>query len=50
VRIHRSTIVNLDRIAELRPTFAGYYLVTLRTGRQVTMSYTHRDKLRAMGR
>jgi len=42
VRIHRSTIVNVDRIKELRPTFAGDYVVILRSQERLTLSRTYR--------
>jgi two-component system LytT family response regulator len=48
VRIHRSTIVNLERIRELQPTFHGEYAVVLRDGRELTLSRTYRDKLDAV--
>jgi two-component system LytT family response regulator len=44
-RIHRSTIVNLDRIRELQPWFAGDYLVLLRDGTQLKLSRTYREQL-----
>ena len=44
-RIHRSTIVNIDRIKELQPWFAGDYLVILRDGTQLKLSRTYRDQL-----
>ncbi len=44
-RIHRSTIVNLDRIRELQPAFHGEYVVILRDGVQLTLSRSHRDTL-----
>ena len=43
-RIHRSTIVNLDRIAELRPTISGSYDVTLSSGERLSMSRAHRRR------
>ena len=46
-RIHRSTIVNLDRIRELQPWFAGDYLVILKDGTQLKLSRTFRDQLQA---
>jgi len=46
LRIHRSTIVNVDRIAELRPLFAGDYRVVLQNGVQLTLTRTHRNRLR----
>jgi len=45
LRIHRSTIVNIERIKELRPSFHGEYTVILRNGTQLTLSRGHRDKL-----
>jgi len=44
-RIHRSTIVNLDRIGELQPWFAGDYLVLLRDGTKLKLSRTYREQL-----
>ena len=43
VRTHRSTIVNLDRIVELRPLFSGEYLVLLKDGTRLTLSKSYRD-------
>jgi two-component system LytT family response regulator len=45
VRIHRSVIVNRNRIHELRRSFSGKYLVTLVSGKQVTLSRSHRQQL-----
>jgi len=45
VRIHRSTIVNIERIRELRPTFAGDYVVILRNDQRLTLSRTYRTVL-----
>jgi two-component system LytT family response regulator len=50
-RIHRAVIVNLDRIKELQPWFAGDYVVILRDGRQLKLSRTYREALQSrMGR
>ncbi|MFN8583331.1 MAG: LytTR family DNA-binding domain-containing protein [Gemmatimonadaceae bacterium] len=46
-RIHRAVIVNLDRIRELQPWFAGDYIVILRDGRQLKLSRTYREQLQA---
>ena len=43
VRIHRSTIVNLDRIQEMQPSFSGEFLVRLRDGTRLTLSRGYRD-------
>jgi two-component system LytT family response regulator len=45
-RIHRSAIVNLERIRELQPTFNGEYAVLLRSGAKLTLSRGYRDRLR----
>ena len=46
-RIHRSTIVHLDRIAALEPAYHGDYVVLLRNGTQLKMSRRHRQKVEA---
>ena len=45
IRIHRSTMVNIERIKELQPWFHGDYVVILRDDRQLTMSASYREKL-----
>lgn len=45
IRIHRSTIVRVDRIRELEPLFQGDYLVILHDGSRLTSSRSYRDKL-----
>jgi len=45
LRIHRSTIVNAERIRELQPAFHGDYAVILRDGTELTLSRGYRDKL-----
>jgi two-component system, LytTR family, response regulator len=47
VRIHRSTIVNVDRILEMRSTFNGEYMVLLRNGTRLTLSRGYRDAIQA---
>jgi len=44
-RIHRGTIVNIDRIRELQPWFAGDYLMILKDGTQLKLSRTYREQL-----
>ena len=46
LRIHRSTIVNLDRIKELQPWFHGEYRVLLQDGTQLLLSRKYREKIR----
>lgn len=44
-RIHRSAIVRLAAIREIRPWAGGDYLAVLRSGREVRISRTHRDRV-----
>jgi two-component system LytT family response regulator len=46
-RIHRSTIVNLDRIREMQAWFAGDYMIILKDGAKLKLSRTYRDRLQA---
>jgi two-component system LytT family response regulator len=46
LRIHRSTIVRIDRIRELAPWFHGDYRVTLKDGTELTLSESHRERLK----
>lgn len=45
VRIHRSAIVNLDRIRELQPWFHGEYVVILQDGTRLMASRVFSDRL-----
>jgi two-component system LytT family response regulator len=45
VRIHRSTIVNLDRIKSFHPLFNGDQLIILKDGQELNLSRTYYDKL-----
>jgi two-component system LytT family response regulator len=45
VRIHRSRIVNLDYVREIRPLWGGDYCVLMRDGTELTMSRTYRVSL-----
>ena len=45
-RIHRSTIVNLDSVKSLEPTFHSEYRVTMNDGTELTLSRGYRAKLR----
>ena len=44
-RIHRSTIVNLDKIKEIQPWFSGDALVILRGGQKLRLSRMFRSSL-----
>ncbi len=50
LRIHRSTIVRIDRIKELHPWFNGDYQVTLKDGTKLTMSSSYKQKLKTFRR
>ncbi|HLM61839.1 MAG TPA: LytTR family DNA-binding domain-containing protein [Pyrinomonadaceae bacterium] len=45
LRIHRSCIVNIDRVKELHPLFSGDYVVIMRDNRELTLSRNYRDRL-----
>jgi two-component system LytT family response regulator len=47
VRIHRSTIVNLDQVARLTPQGHGEHVVTLKNGTRLTSSRTYAAKLQS---
>jgi two-component system LytT family response regulator len=48
LRIHRSTIVNVDRISELQTSFSGDYVVVLQDGTRLPMSRGYRHQLDAL--
>lgn len=48
VRIHRSTIVNLDRVQELQPWFHGAYAVLLEDGTSLKLSRSRRKHLQEL--
>jgi two-component system, LytTR family, response regulator len=48
LRIHRSAIVNLDRVKEMHPHFNGDYIVLLHDGTQLKMSRSRREQIRAI--
>jgi two-component system LytT family response regulator len=45
VRIHRGTVVNLDRVREIQPWFAGRYVVLMADGTELRVSRGYRDRL-----
>ena len=50
VRVHRSAIVNVDRVRDLRPLANREYVVGLTDGSEVRLSRSYRDRLaEAMG-
>jgi two-component system, LytTR family, response regulator len=48
VRIHRSVIVNVERIREIQPMFKGTYQVMLHDGTRLTSTRTYRDRIRRL--
>ena len=47
MRIHRSTIVNVDRVQEMQSSFNGEYVVLLRGGTRLTLSRGYRDAIQS---
>ncbi|HEX8246063.1 MAG TPA: LytTR family DNA-binding domain-containing protein [Longimicrobium sp.] len=47
VRVHRSLVVNLDRIRQVEPWFHGDYLLVMADGSKVVTGATYRDRVRA---
>lgn len=48
VRIHRSTIVNIDRLRKLTPSFAGEYAVVLHDGTKLKLSRGYHERIAAL--
>jgi two-component system LytT family response regulator len=48
VRIHRSCLVNIDRVREMHPLFHGDWLVVLAGGARLTMSRTYRERVQRL--
>ncbi|MCP3139679.1 LytR/AlgR family response regulator transcription factor [Pyxidicoccus xibeiensis] len=44
-RVHRSALVNVDRIHSLSPTLSGDHRLVLRDGQELTLSRTYRARL-----
>ena len=47
-RVHRSTIVNLARVKEMRPHQNGEYFLVLDSGHELKLSRSYKDKLRLL--
>ena len=47
-RVHRSTIVNLERVKEMRPHLNGEYFLVLDSGHELKLSRSYKDKLRLL--
>ena len=48
IRIHRSTIVNSDRLRKLSPSFEGEYAVILQDGTKLRLSRGYHDRIKAL--
>lgn len=48
IRIHRSTIVNIDRMRKLSPSFAGEYAVVLQDGTKLKLSRGYHERIAAL--
>jgi two-component system LytT family response regulator len=48
LRIHRSTIVNVDRIREMQPWFQGDYVLIMHDGTRLTTGRSYRERLRGL--
>jgi two-component system LytT family response regulator len=48
LRVHRSSIVNVERIKELHPLFRGEYVIVLRDGTRLTSGRAYRNKLQEL--
>jgi two-component system LytT family response regulator len=48
LRIHRSTIVNIERIKDIRPLYKGDYVITLTSGVSLKASRGYRHELRPL--
>jgi two-component system, LytTR family, response regulator len=44
-RVHRSTIVNVERVRRLRPHTNGEYFLTLEDGQEIKLSRSYRDRV-----
>jgi two-component system LytT family response regulator len=49
-RIHRSTIVNINRVIEMQSHINGEYFLTLEGGHTIKLSRTYKDKLKLFSR
>ena len=47
LRVHRSLVVQLSRVAEVEPLFAGEYVLFLKDGRRLTTGRTYRAAVQA---
>ena len=48
VRVHRSIIINLDRVDSIEPYFHGEYVVTMKDGSKLRTSRSYSERLRML--
>jgi two-component system LytT family response regulator len=48
IRIHRSTIVNVDRIREFQPWFQGDWILVLADGTRLQSGKSYRKRIREL--
>ena len=48
LRIHRSTLVNVDRIREMQPWFQGDYVLIMHDGTRLTTGRSYRERLKGL--
>jgi len=48
VRVHRSAIINIDRVAQIEPHVHGEFAITMKDGARMTSSAAHSGKLRQL--
>lgn len=48
IRIHRSTIINIDRLRKLSPSFAGEYAVVLHDGTKLKLSRGYHERIASL--
>jgi len=48
LRIHRSTIVNIERIKDIRPVYKGEYVITLTSGISLKASRGYRHEIQSL--
>jgi two-component system LytT family response regulator len=48
LRVHRSTIINIERIKDIQSVFKGEYVITLTSGIRLNSSRSYRRQLQAL--
>jgi len=46
IRIHRSTIININHIEDLQPYFNGEFFITMKNGDRLKLSRNYKDKIK----